>query len=69
MMKQPAENINATPEEVEATLERAVPIFHDSPVITQEVAKLAYKYWQERNGLGALPKKTGFEPRKSYTIS
>jgi hypothetical protein len=42
-MKQPVENANATPEEIEATLARAVPIVHDLPVITQEVAKLAYE--------------------------
>jgi hypothetical protein len=41
MMKQPIENANATPEEIEAALARVVPIVHDSPVITQEVAKLA----------------------------
>src|SRR5688572_835767 len=52
MMKQPVENVNATPEEIEAALARAVPIVHDSPVITQEVAKLAYQYWTEREGIG-----------------
>ena len=48
MMKQPAENANATPEEVEATLARTAPILHNSPVIMKEIAKLAYQYWRER---------------------
>jgi Protein of unknown function (DUF2934) len=51
MMKQPSENANATPAEVEAARSRAEPIFHDSPVITEEVAKLAYQYWREREGV------------------
>ena len=56
MMKQPAENTNATAEEVEAALTRAIPILHNSPVITEEVAKLAYEYWRERDGgIGGSP--------------
>jgi hypothetical protein len=64
MMKQPAENANATPEEVEATRAREVPIFHDSPVITEEVAKLAYEYWKERGGIGGFPEEDWFRAEK-----
>jgi Protein of unknown function (DUF2934) len=64
MMKQPAENANATPEEVEATRARAVPIFHDSPVITEEIAKLAYQYWKEREGIGGSPEEDWFRAEK-----
>lgn len=64
MMKQPAENANATPEEVEAALARAAPILHNSPIITQEVAKLAYQCWREREGVGGSPEEDWFRAEK-----
>ena len=64
VMKQPAENPNATREEVEAALARVEPIFHDSPVITEEVAKLAYQFWQERKGLAGSPENDWFRAEK-----
>jgi hypothetical protein len=64
MMKQPAENANATPEEVEATRARAVPIFYDSPVIREEIAKLAYQYWKQREGIGGSPEEDWFRAEK-----
>jgi hypothetical protein len=68
-MKQPAENANATPEEVEATLARAVPIVHDCPVITQEVAKLAYENWQQREGTGGSPEEDWFRAEKIFATA
>ena len=65
MMKQPAENANATPEEVEAARARAIPIFHDSPVIKEETAKLAYNYWKEREGLGGSPEEDWFRAERT----
>ncbi len=64
MMKQPAENPNATHEEIEAALARVEPIFHDSPAITEEVAKLAYQFWNEREGLGGSPETDWFRAEK-----
>jgi hypothetical protein len=64
MMKQPAENANATPEEIEATLARAIPIFHDSPVMREEVAKLAYEYWKEGEGIGGSPEEDWYRAEK-----
>ena len=64
MMKQPAENANATPEEVEATRARAVPILLTSPVITEEVAKLAYQHWTEREGISGSPEEDWFRAEK-----
>jgi hypothetical protein len=52
MMKQPAENANATAEEERATWARAVPLSRNSPSIREEVAKIAYQHWQERQGRG-----------------
>jgi hypothetical protein len=60
MMKQPAENLNATREEVEATLARVEPICPDSPELTEEVAKLAYQFWRELKGLGGSPENDWF---------
>ena len=65
MMKQPAENTNATPEEVGATLARAVPVFPDSQVIREEVVKLAYKYWLEREGVGGSPEEDWFRAEET----
>ena len=64
MMKQPAENANATPEEVEASRARAVPILHNSSVITTEIEKLAYHYWREREGVGGSPEEDWFRAEK-----
>ena len=65
MMKQPAENTNATLEEVEAALTRAAPISLDSPVIREEIAKLAYKYWLEREGVGGSSEEDWFQAEKT----
>src|SRR5688500_14812422 len=62
---QPAENTDGNPEEVKATLVRVVPISLDSPVITEEIAKLAYKYWLEREGVGGTPEEDWFRAEKS----
>lgn len=64
MMKQPAENTNATLQEIECAIERASRILQDSPTITEEVAKLAYTYWQERNGLHGSPEEDWFRAEK-----
>jgi hypothetical protein len=53
MMKQPAENTNATVAEEEGTRERAVPLSINCLTIREEVEKLAYWHWQERQGRGA----------------
>ena len=50
MMKQPAENTNATLAEIEAAAARALPISVDSAEIQEQVAKLAYELWQKRQG-------------------
>jgi hypothetical protein len=64
MMKQPAENANATPEEIAATLARAVPIVYDSPVITEEIVKLAYQYWKERECAEGSPEQDWLRAEK-----
>ena len=64
MMKQPAENINATRQEVESTIDRASRIIQDSQTITEEVAKLAYSYWQERNDVDGSPDEDWFRAEK-----
>ena len=50
MMKQPAENTNATATEVKAAAVRATPVSIDPDEIREEVAKVAYQLWQERQG-------------------
>ena len=52
MMKQPAENANATMPESEMATATAIPISGDSSEIQAEVAKLAYQLWQKRQGEG-----------------
>jgi len=52
MMKQPAENTNATVAEAKAARARATPASPDPADIRGEVAKLAYQLWQERQGEG-----------------
>ena len=64
MMKQPAENTNATRQEVECTIERASRIRQNSQTITEEVAKLAYSYWQERNDVDGSPDEDWFRAEK-----
>ena len=65
MMKQPAENANATSEEVEAARARAAPIFYASPAVREEIATLAYKYWQERKGVGGSPEEDWLQAEKT----
>ena len=64
MMKQPAENTNATPEEIKAVLARVVPISSDSPEITEEVEKLAYSFWVARECQGGCPEEDWFRAEK-----
>jgi hypothetical protein len=52
MMKQPAENPNATLAEVKTASARAMPVSTDSSEIQEEVANLAYQLWQERQDEG-----------------
>jgi hypothetical protein len=60
MMKQPAENTNATREEIEAARARATPISHDPTVITEEVARIAYQCWRDRGSVGGSPEEDWF---------
>ena len=60
MTKQPAENTNATREEIEAARARATPIARDPNVITQKVAKIAYQCWRDRGGVGGSPEEDWF---------
>ena len=62
MMKQPAENTNATAEEIQATLQRTAPPSQNSTAIREEIAKLAYDYWS--NGLGSSPEEDWLRAEK-----
>jgi hypothetical protein len=60
MMKQPAENPNATLAEAEAASARTRQISTDSSEIHEEVANLAYQLWQERQGQGGSAEEDWF---------
>ncbi|HZO56288.1 MAG TPA: DUF2934 domain-containing protein [Bryobacteraceae bacterium] len=55
MMKQPAENTNATVAEAEAASARTTPVSLQAADIREQVAKVAYQLWQERQGAGGSP--------------
>ena len=64
MMKQPAENTNALPEEEARARESASRIYMDSPAVKEEIAMHAHHYWQERGASGDVPtRKIGNEQR------
>ena len=60
MMKQPAENTNATRTEAETASARALPFSKDSPEIRKEIAVLAYRYSQERESHAGTPEDDWF---------
>ena len=48
MMKQPAGNTNALPEEEAQARQSVSRIYMDSPAVKEEIAMRAHYYWQER---------------------
>jgi hypothetical protein len=63
MMKQPAENPNATAEEVEASRARASQFF----MILRKLLKkspLAYKLWRDRGSIEGSPEEDWFRAEK-----
>ena len=66
MMKQPAENTNALPEEEARARESASRIYWDSPAVKEEIAMHAHKYWQERGGSGDVPEQEDWKRAESF---
>ena len=64
MMKQPAENTNATSTEAEAALTRVLQILPGSQEVREEIAALAYHYWQEREAKDGSPDEDWFRAEK-----
>jgi|SoiMethySBSTD1v2_1073268.scaffolds.fasta_scaffold3746331_1 hypothetical protein len=66
MMKQPAENTNALPEEEARARESASRIYMDSPAVKEEIAMHAHHYWQERGASGDVPNQEDWERAESF---
>lgn len=66
MMKQPAENTNALPEEEARARESASRIYMDSPAVKEEIAVHARHYYQERGGSGDVPNQEDWERAESF---
>jgi hypothetical protein len=66
MMKQPAENTNALPEEEAEARQSASRIYMDSPAVKEEIAMRAHYYWQERRAPGGAPEQEDWERAKSF---
>jgi ribonuclease HI len=66
MMKQPAENTNALPEEEAQARQSASRIYMDSPAVKEEIAMRAHHYWQQRGLPGDVPEREDWERAESF---
>ena len=58
------ENTNATSAEAETALARVLPNFPGSQEVREEIAALAYHYWQEREAKDGSPDEDWFRAEK-----
>jgi hypothetical protein len=66
MMKQPAENTNALPEEEARARESASRIYMDSSAVKEEIAMHAHHYWQERGASGDVPNQEDWQRAETF---